>query len=352
LRVTLPYDRPIVANYRLSSGPRFGLASIYPVALLALTAVMLVAPQRTGPLALAQVFAPFLYLPLLALVPFALARGATGLRVVMLASVLMFGARHLPLPTFGGTAAAPSGPRIGVLSWNAFIGNRHYSDFRADLLKRPADVVVLQESGWGALDEEDEALAEAYPYRLTGGDDVPPGMALLSVFPVLEHGTLDGERTVFDIPRLLWARLDLGEGNSVTVVSAHPMSPYRTGRQCAIAVCYDPEWRDEQIEAMRSLYIAPMLRSGEPFILAGDFNVTDREPAYADLSEGLRDAFREVGQGIGTTWRPTFLMEQQLALLRIDYQFGSPGVVPISARVDCAPRGSDHCIVTGEYVVR
>jgi exonuclease III len=45
-------------------------------------------------------------------------------------------------------------------------------------------------------------------------------------------------------------------------------------------------------------------------------------------------------------------MEQQLALLRIDYQFSSPGVVPVSAKVDCTPRGSDHCIVTGEYVVR
>jgi endonuclease/exonuclease/phosphatase family metal-dependent hydrolase len=177
-------------------------------------------------------------------------------------------------------------------------------------------------------------------------------MALLSVYPVLEHGTLDGERTLFDIPRLLWARLDLGDGRGVTVVSAHPMSPYTTGRQCALVVCFDPAWRDEQIDAMRSRFITPMLESGEPFVLVGDFNVTDREPAYRDVSEGLRDAFRAAGEGVGTTWRPAFLMGQDLALLRIDYQFSSPNVVPLSARTDCTPRGSDHCIVSAEYVVR
>jgi vancomycin resistance protein VanJ len=237
------------------------------------------------------------------------------------------------------------------MSWNVFIGNRRYDDFREALLQRPADVVVLQESDWDGLGE-DAGVEQVYPHRLAGQYDLPPGMALLSVYPVMEYGTLDGERSVFDIPRLLWARLDLGEGQSVTVVSAHPISPYKAGRQCATVVCFDPEWRDEQIDAMRSRFIGPLLSSGEPFILAGDFNVTDREPAYTDLSEGLRDTFSEVGEGVGTTWRPTFLMEQRLALLRIDYQFSSPNVVPVDAKVDCTPSGSDHCIVTGQYVVR
>ena len=351
MRVSLPYDRPIVANYRLSSGPRFGLASLYPFALLALTAVTFVAPQRTGLLALAEVFAPFLFVPLVLLVPFALARQATGLRVLMVASVLVFAARHMPLPSFGAGAETPAGERISVLSWNVFIGNRQYEGFREVLLERPADVVVIQESAWAAL-SDDEAIAGVYPHRLTAANDVPPGMALLSAYPVLEHGTLDGERTLFDIPRLLWARLDLGEGRSVTVVSAHPISPYRTGRECAMVVCFDPEWRDEQVDAMRTRYIAPMLDDGQPFILAGDFNVTDREPAYRDLSAGLRDTFRAAGEGVGMTWRPAFLMHQDLAILRIDYQFSGPNVVPVSAKVDCTPRGSDHCIVTGEYVVR
>jgi endonuclease/exonuclease/phosphatase family metal-dependent hydrolase len=263
----------------------------------------------------------------------------------------VFTARHVPLPAFGAGAEPPAGQRISVLSWNVFIGNRQYDNFRDMLLTRPADVVVLQESAWDVLGDDD-ALAEVYPYRLTGEHEAAPGMALLSVYPVLEHGTLDGERTLFDIPRLLWARLDLGEGRGITIVSAHPMSPYTTGRQCALVVCFDPEWRDEQIDAMRSRFVTPLLESGEPFVLAGDFNVTDREPAYRDLSAGLRDAFRTEGEGVGMTWRPAFLMAQDLALLRIDYQFSSPNVVPVSAKVDCAPRGSDHCIVTGEYVVR
>jgi transposase len=43
----------------------------YPVVLTVLTAVQLAAPQRDGPLALALVFAPWLFLPLLALLPHA-----------------------------------------------------------------------------------------------------------------------------------------------------------------------------------------------------------------------------------------------------------------------------------------
>ena len=51
---------------------RWWLAA-YPALLVVLTLVQVVAPQRSGPLALSQVFAPWLFLPLLFLLPFALA---------------------------------------------------------------------------------------------------------------------------------------------------------------------------------------------------------------------------------------------------------------------------------------
>ena len=46
--------------------------------------------------------------------------------------------------------------------------------------------------------------------------------------------------------------------------------------------------------------------------MVGDFNVTEREPAYNDLSTGLVDAYHVVGTGTGTTWRPTSLMNHAL----------------------------------------
>ncbi|NCC35384.1 MAG: hypothetical protein EOM24_25735, partial [Chloroflexia bacterium] len=48
-----------------------GLLALYPVGLIGLTLLALVAPQRTGPMALSQVFAHFLFLPLLLLLPLA-----------------------------------------------------------------------------------------------------------------------------------------------------------------------------------------------------------------------------------------------------------------------------------------
>jgi endonuclease/exonuclease/phosphatase family metal-dependent hydrolase len=102
---------------------------------------------------------------------------------------------------------------------------------------------------------------------------------------------------------------------------------------------------------MREEAIQPLVESGAPFVLAGDFNVTEREPAYGDLSAGLTDTFKAVGAGFGTTWRPPFVMSQPFGLLRIDYLFAGPGVTPLSVATDCAPRNSDHCVVIGEFAV-
>jgi vancomycin resistance protein VanJ len=349
VRVMLAYDRPITANVKIRRRP-FGLAVLYPALVLALSLVFFIAPQRSGAQAVAQIFAPFLFLPLVLLVPFAFVRGAAALRVVLLLCLVAFGASYMPRVSLFAPTAAPDAPRVSVLTWNVYAGNTDHAEIRRTLLARPAGVVVLQELDWAGLDA-DEGIARIYPYRLADASEVPPGMVLLSAYPIVDYGTLDGPRDIWDIPRLMWARLDLGNGRTVTVVNAHPISPYSFGRGCALPICYNSDWRDEQIAAMRSDYIAGMLAGGEPFILAGDFNVTEREPAYVELSRGMKDAFASVGTGFGTTWRPGFLMDQGMALLRIDYLFSSPGISPLHVTTDCSTGDSDHCTVLGEFAL-
>ena len=88
-------------------------------------------------------------------------------------------------------------------------------------------------------------------------------------------------------------------------------------------------------------------------LVMGDFNVTEREPGYADLSRGLQDAYAVRGSGTGSTWGPKGgYMGWRIPTLRIDYLLSSPNVVPVSASTDCASRGSDHCIVSARYEVR
>jgi hypothetical protein len=103
---------------------------------------------------------------------------------------------------------------------------------------------------------------------------------------------------------------------------------------------------------MHEQIIAPLLARGEPFVLLGDQNVTERELAYGDLSAGLTDTFKAVGSGFGSTWRPPFVMSLPFNLLRIDYQFAGPSLTPLSVDTDCTPRSSDHCIVIGQYDVK
>jgi endonuclease/exonuclease/phosphatase (EEP) superfamily protein YafD len=345
----VPLDRELTAR---ASGRRSvlrGALVTYPLLLLVLSFVNIVAPQRAGWLAVTQIFAPILFLPLLVLVPVSLARGMLGLRVVALLCVGVFVLRYMPpvnvIVRTPNTAAA----QISVLTWNVYEGNSRYDLVNQVLQSKPADVVFLQEADASKIDPE--ALVTSYPYELAEPDGAPPGMVLLSDYPIITHGELDGDRDLWDIPRLMWAKLDLGEGRVVTVVGAHPMSAYTIGDGCSLPICYSPAWRDRQIEAMRDAFISPTLDSGDPLIVAGDFNITEREPAYADLSRGLTDAWKSVGTGFGTTWRPGFMMGQQLGLLRIDYLFAGPTVRPLGISVDCTPHGSDHCRVMGRFEV-
>jgi hypothetical protein len=65
----------------------------------------------------------------------------------------------------------------------------------------------------------------------------------------------------------------------------------------------------------------------------------------------LWDAHRDVGQGPGSTWRPSRLEFLPFGILRIDHLLGGPRTRPLSVGEDCTPRGSDHCILMGSIAV-
>jgi hypothetical protein len=45
-------------------------------------------------------------------------------------------------------------------------------------------------------------------------------------------------------PHLLWARLDLGDGQRLLAVAGYLESPYSSNSDCALLVCYDIAERD------------------------------------------------------------------------------------------------------------
>lgn len=320
------------------------ISLLYPALLLVINLINLLFPRQSGFLALTEVFAPFLFLPLLLLIPLMLIRGFLFLRIAMICCLLVWGMRFMPPLNFfppQETAAV----EVDLMTWNIF-GNNPELDTVIDVLQtRPASVVVLQETEGEWLAYND-TLKKIYPYQLRAMQGAPGGLVLLSSYPIINYSQWDPHKQQWDPNALLWAELEVSPGKTVIVATAHPSSPDTD--TCARPLCFDPTTRDSQIDRIFD-QLEPLLAQHKPVILAGDFNTTQWEPTYLKLTNNLQDTYLKGGLGWGATWRPFALADHKYPVLRIDYILASPDVVPLKVRVDCTPRGSDHCSVTGQY---
>lgn len=79
-----------------------------------------------------------------------------------------------------------------------------------------------------------------------------------------------------------------------------------------------------------------MVSCQHPIIVCGDFNDTPNSYAYATISEGLSDTFRDKGLGLGTTFAGA------LPLLRIDYVLTERSFTTLSCRTARSGGFSDH----------
>src|SRR3954452_24095535 len=94
------------------------LLVLYPMALLVLSLVNALDPKRAGLLALSEVFAPYLFLPLVLIAPFALLRGAGLLRVMLLICVVVFCVRFPPRLVAAAPQATPGAIHLSAMQWN------------------------------------------------------------------------------------------------------------------------------------------------------------------------------------------------------------------------------------------
>lgn len=323
-------------------GPRTlaGVCAAYGAALIALSVINLAAPARSGPLALSQIVAPHLFAPLVAILPVAiiLRPRRWQLAVVVVAALvgaLRFGPGFLSLPARNDLAR----PEMRVMTWNleTSLGVRPQAVID-QLRSSEAEIVALQEVSPAVAEaiEADAAVRDRYPHRILQPDEGVLGIALLSRYPMADQQALRD-------PPTIRAFVDV-EGEQIAVVAAHPL-PARiaTVTPLRLPIDFDPSQRDASIAAVRGLLDEAV--PADHRVLLGDFNVTDREPAYRDLAMGLVDAHAEVGQGTGSSWPPARLEHLALGIARIDFVFSSPGLRPTSISTDCTPRGSDHCLI-------
>ncbi|MEP6775226.1 MAG: hypothetical protein ABJA50_06470, partial [Chloroflexota bacterium] len=165
------------------------LAALYPLFLLFLSLVNMLDPKRMGLLGLSEVFAPYLFLPLLLLVPLLLIRGAAILRVLLVLCAIVYVVRFPPKLIIAAPTGTPGAMHLSVLSWNTRFGGQ-YEQVMAVLRSKPAAIVGLVEADWNGLSTDPE-LAALYPNRW-GVEAAGPvsGQMLLTVYPILEKGIL------------------------------------------------------------------------------------------------------------------------------------------------------------------
>jgi endonuclease/exonuclease/phosphatase family metal-dependent hydrolase len=204
-----------------------------------------------------------------------------------------------------------------------------------------ADVIALQELSLPAAVVLRRELIGEYPYQALAPSESFSGMGLLSRYP------LDLQPS----PPELTAQLALMRMGSVdvTLLNVSLTSPELKQRRLPIVRWvkglggYKISKRSRDVQ--RLLQLIDQVRG--PLVVAGDFNLSDREADYAKFAARLHDTYRESSWGFGHTY-PSDLRLAGIPIVppltRIDYIWSAGGVVPVAARVACG-NNSDHCMV-------
>jgi endonuclease/exonuclease/phosphatase (EEP) superfamily protein YafD len=240
-----------------------------------------------------------------------------------------YSGQFLPRPTVQASAATPTEFRL--LTYNLLRSNLNTEGIIAVIRGADADVVALQEVTPLHAAALTAALGDLYPHQALHPQDDFSGQGVLSRYPILTDE--------FWQIHLGHQRVELElAGGLIALYNTHPIHPFIGG----YPDFYRPETRAAEIEALLTRAAAETL----PVLLAGDFNLSDQETAYQQITAQYADAYRQVGWGMGFTF-PAF----SLPLARIDYVFHSPAFTPLEAQVEASGAGSDHLPVWVKFTV-
>jgi endonuclease/exonuclease/phosphatase family metal-dependent hydrolase len=238
---------------------------------------------------------------------------------------------------------------------------KRYAAFEKFITKENPDLICLQESfittpEYSNRIKKFPCLA-AYPYIV---HPVEKGIVIFSKIPPLQQGKIQlSEDRNETANGANFADFNINS-KPIRLIITHLQSNSVTERTAAII--NNPNLRDEETQetaksvirgirnmsyfrAKQSEQIKAFIKkSPYPVIVAGDFNDTPQSYTYAQISEGLQDAFAEKGFGLGITYGG------KIPALRIDYILVSPKLKVLSHRIPSQPF-SDHYPVVAEIGV-
>jgi vancomycin resistance protein VanJ len=304
-------------------------------------------------LAFVHNFTPFLFVPLLILIPVALIarwHPLTGLLVA-----LGLWATVWIAPRFISTQTPTIAPTLKVVTFNVWGNNTQLDDAVTWLREQDADVVLLQEIplDWQA---SGVPLEDLYPYRMVQPQSVKLwGDALLSKHPFEDNGDFHLQDDMRN--PMLYADIAIN-GQTIRFYNTHLYMPVREQSRITVppgmrfvelAARYDEGGRNSQI----AFLLAEAGQSSYPAVFGGDFNMSDNSPTYHRLTPYLVDSVRSVGGGFSPTWpvaESLGLPGLLPSLVRIDYIWHTSDLVTVTA--ETGPRlGSDHRPVVAELAL-
>ncbi len=287
---------------------------------------------------------PFLFLPLLGLLPLALLSRSRIAQVAALAMVGLFLAVYLPyfLPR-SADGAATGGQALRVMTFNLGSATSTAQQVVDAVAGTDADIVALQEVTPETASLLRQKLGERYPYSVLEPEQSDAG--LLSRYPIVESEFFRPE----GIGRVaLQSAVDV-DGTRMHILVVHPRPPLGRRPDGGLALS-GRHFRALEEQAIDIAERAASLPA--PVLVAGDLNMSDQSQAYTYLAGRFTDAFRVAGWGLGFTF-PDRSLEPGLGLpplVRIDYIFASPGVRFERAVTGCGT-SSDHCFVLADAVL-
>ena len=215
------------------------------------------------------------------------------------------------------------------------------------LLAAAPDLIALQETRQGY----DERLAPLYAVYAHEAH-VNGSVRVFSRYAILERESL----VIEDEPGLQALRLLLNqEGRELAVYAVHFTPPLKPRAQRQPNADIGPEALLRYDEGRRNAQIRRFLEIAgaetRPYIVAGDFNMSDSSLIYDEVAALMHDGWRGAGLGAGRTWPVAEAVGWPRVvqpLLRIDYVWHSAALRPTAATVGEAI-GSDHLPVTVEF---
>jgi len=211
------------------------------------------------------------------------------------------------------------------------------------VIKSSPDVFLLQETATYRTKRILELMKQPHIYHPQG-----KSVAIISKFPIINSGNIDfGNRSHLAV----WTDIKISKEKILRFYSLHLKSS-NLNQNAIDAVVAGKVKERETWSGIRELIrdykntalyradqadeiIDHLKNSPYPVVVGGDFNEPPTSYVYYQFNQYLKDAFREAGAGLGSTYAG------KIPFLKIDYLFHDPHLQTVSHLIERVPF-SDH----------